>query len=126
MQGFSISPLGVRCDIKKANLFKGGDAMRVVAVVIFLGIGLLAACSYVYKDPAPQLVEAEASQMETCRKLGVISDMADAGKLSEYDAAYRMVANIKTRAVRMGATHIVWLSRNKLSATAMAYQCPAQ
>jgi hypothetical protein len=86
-------------------------------------VWLLAGCTYIYKDPAPDLVEAEAAQVAGCRKLGVISDTADAGNLSAYDAAYRMVSNIKTRAVRMGATHIVWLRKSELSATAVVYQC---
>ena len=101
--------------------------MKALAISLPLALfGLLAACTYLYQDPAPELVEAETAQMAGCRKLGVINDTADAGNLSAYDAAYRMIANIKTRAVRMGATHIVWLRKNELSATAVAYQCPSQ
>lgn len=98
--------------------------MKAFTLSVFLAlVWLFAGCTYIYKDPAPDLVEAEAAQVAGCRKLGVISDTADAGNLSAYDAAYRMVANIKTRAVRVGATHIVWLRKSELSATAAIYQC---
>jgi hypothetical protein len=89
-------------------------------------VWLLVGCTYLYTDSSPELLEAETVQMDGCRKLGVISDTADAGNVSAYDAAYRMIANIKTRALRMGATHIVWLRKSELSATAVAYQCPSR
>jgi N-acyl-L-homoserine lactone synthetase len=99
--------------------------MKALVSLIAMAVWLTA-CSYIYKDPTPDLVEAEAPQVIDCQRLGVVTDTADAGNLSAYDATYRMVANIKTRAVRMGATHIVWVDKNQLSATAIAYQCPSQ
>lgn len=96
--------------------------MKAFTLFIAL-VGWLTSCTTIYKDPAPELVESEMAQMADCRKLGVISGTADAGSFSTYDAAYRMVADIKTRAVRMGATHIVWVDKNELAATAMAYEC---
>ena len=96
--------------------------MKVWTLVILLA-GLLTSCNYLYRDPAPQLIESEMDRLEGCRRLGVINGNADPGNLSEYDAAYRMMADIKTRAVRMGATHIVWLYKGPLSATAVVFQC---
>jgi hypothetical protein len=99
--------------------------MKALVALMAMAIWLTS-CSHIYKDPTPELVVAEADQVAHCQKLGVINGTADAGNLSAYDAAYRMQANIKTRAIRMGATHIVWVNKNKLSATALAYQCPSE
>ncbi|GEM_PF-5940943 len=99
--------------------------MRKISAVTILLLGvILSACSFRALQ-APAIAETEPQLVQDCRLLGVLNETADADTIFQWRATQKMIARIKQRAARLGATHLVWHHRGKLSASASAYLCPA-
>ena len=100
--------------------------MKIGLLWMILTIGLLInGCSYFKDSPSQssQLSEVQAQQVVGCDMLGLVSETADADKLSVYLARREMVQRVKARASQLGATHIVWLHQTNESAAAQTYRC---
>ncbi|MCP4748278.1 MAG: hypothetical protein GY874_19395 [Desulfobacteraceae bacterium] len=80
-------------------------------------------CASLMPDTYPELIDAEAPMVKSCASLGVISEMADANNPITTYAVWHMQHKIKARAVKLGATHIVWLHKAPQSASAQAFRC---
>lgn len=103
--------------------------MRRVLFFLVLGIWVTG-CNYMgnYYDNQlydDQLIEVDSQLVSGCALVGVISENADAGNPFPYMATRDMIYKVKTRAVKLGATHLVWLHKTKLAGTAEAYRCPS-
>ena len=95
---------------------------QIPAALILVAV-LAAGCTH-YR-PRPSIAVAEQNMMTGCEFLQTLSESSDMGKVQlhpkyTYDAQERVVH----RAVKLGATHIVWLYNYPQGSAARAYQCP--
>jgi hypothetical protein len=93
--------------------------------LFILMIPLLMAAACTRYQPRPSIAVAEEKMVAGCVYLDTLSENSDMGKTQlhpkyTYDAQERVIK----RAVRLGATHIVWLHNYPSGAAAVAYQCP--
>lgn len=79
-----------------------------------------------FQNVYPELVETQATLVENCQRLGMISETANADHLSAYMARRAMENRVRERAFQMGATHVVWLHSTETSAALQAYRCMAE
>ena len=91
--------------------------------IILILIPILAACTK-YR-PRPSIAITEEKMVAGCVYLDTLSENSDMGKIQlhpkhTYDAQEIVIM----RAVRLGATHIVWLHNYPSGSAAEAYQCP--
>ena len=89
----------------------------ILAIVVPVAMLCLTGCAQF------ELVETQAPLVGGCRRLGMISETADAEHLSAFMARREMENRARERAFQMGATHIVWLHRTASSAALQAYWC---
>jgi hypothetical protein len=71
-------------------------------------------------------LETQARLVSGCPLLGVVSETANADRLSATVARQEMIRTVKRRARELGGTHIVWLHRTDTAAAAQVYACPGQ
>ena len=76
-----------------------------------------------FQNAYPELIETQASLVQGCQQLGMVSETANADHLSAYMARKAMENRARERALQMGATHIVWLHSTDTSAALQAYRC---
>lgn len=69
-------------------------------------------------------LETQAQLVTGCTLLGVVSETADADRLSSTVARLEMLRAVKRRARELGGTHIVWLHKTDIAAAAQVYACP--
>ncbi len=96
---------------------------------VFLSLAALAlflSCAHQPETSSGRLAEVEAPWVVDCTRVGVINETADAGDPFPFSATQKMIRRVKARAVQLGATHLVWLHKTRLSGSAEAYRCPAQ
>ncbi|RJQ86873.1 MAG: hypothetical protein C4519_01355 [Desulfobacteraceae bacterium] len=91
--------------------------------MVFLGLLICLAGCASQNEGSTELIETQEPLVTGCSMLGVISETADAGWISEHAARYRMIGKVKARAAQLGTTHIVWLHKTDYSAAAKAYRC---
>lgn len=94
----------------------------VSAIAIPALILSLTGCAQ-FRNVYPELVETQASLVEGCQRLGMISETANADHPSAYMARREMENRARERAYQLGATHIVWLHNTETSAALQAYRC---
>lgn len=94
----------------------------IFAIVVPVAMLCLTGCAQ-FENVYPELVETQAPLVESCRRLGMISETANAEHLSAFMARREMENQARERAFQMGATHIVWLHRTANSAALQAYWC---
>ena len=70
------------------------------------------------------LIETEEQLVQHCQHLGTISEIPDPGKIVQLLEDYSTKKKVMKRARRLGASHIVWLNKNKAGYIAGAYRCP--
>ncbi len=99
--------------------------MRSV-LLSFLAVALFLSCAHQPDSSGGRLAEVEAPWVADCTRLGVINETADAGDPFPFSATQKMIRRVKARAAQLGATHLVWLHKTRLSGSAEAYRCPAQ
>jgi hypothetical protein len=99
--------------------------MKHIVLLIFAGM-LVTACSTVATMGTPELIETEKQLVAGCQPLGMVTETADAGNPFAAYARVDMLAKVRSRAVKLGATHIVWLHKTPTSAAAEAYRCDSQ
>ena len=92
-------------------------------VVLAISVSLTAACTQ--HRPKPSVAVSEESMMGGCVYLDTLTEISDMGRVQlhpkyTYDAQERIIR----RAVKMGATHLVWLYNHPPGSAARAYQCP--
>jgi hypothetical protein len=100
------------------------NVVRMRQLFILTMVLLMVAACTKYR-PRPSIAVAEEKMVSGCVYLDTLSENSDMGKIQlhpkhTYDAQERVI----DRAVRLGATHIVWLHNYPSGAAAMAYQCP--
>ena len=96
--------------------------IRPLAIILIL-IPILAACTKFRARPSIAITEEK--MVGGCVYLDTLSENSDMGKIQlhpkhTYDAQELVIK----RAVRLGATHIVWLHNYPSGSAAKAYQCP--
>ena len=95
--------------------------MKAMLYVLALAMGVTACAQF--RNVHPELIETQAALVEGCRRLGTISETANADYLSDFMARQAMENRVRERAVQLGATHLVWLHRTPTSAAAQAFAC---
>ena len=95
--------------------------MKFAALFIFSM--LLAGCAYLDQRNSSNIIETEPQMVAGCASLGVLSETADAGNPFGFYATKQMLVNIRQRAAKLGATHIVWLHKTPDAAAAEAFRC---
>ena len=96
--------------------------MRLILFILPICLGLTA-CAVWGGTGFPQLVETEAQLVGDCVMIATIAETADAGNPFPIDAKVAMIKRVKSRAVQLDATHLVWRHKTYSSATAQAYRC---
>ena len=71
----------------------------------------------------PEIIEAQQEQVTGCEQVGTMNELADPGKIIRSLDRYRMEKKIRTQALELGATHIVWHYRSAEAAAATAFRC---
>jgi hypothetical protein len=99
--------------------------MKRMVLLMLAGI-VLTACSNVAALGTPELIETEQQLVSGCQPLGFVTETADAGNPFSAYARVDMLAKVRSRALKLGATHIVWLHKTPTSAAAEAYRCESQ
>jgi len=95
-------------------------------LVIVALLGLFSSCqSLVVSDQAPQLVVSEPKLVQHCVYLGTVDKTIQEESIFGHWSGYEARQEVLTRAVRLGATHVVWLHTSPGGAMAQAYACPA-
>ncbi len=69
------------------------------------------------------IIEAEANNVDNCKLLGSFTEAVDPGKIFQSIEIRRCENEVVKRAVKMGATHIVWVYKGKTGAGLQAYKC---
>lgn len=69
------------------------------------------------------IVETQSQNVQGCERLGVVSEIADPGKIISMLDRKQMVDRVKVRSAEIGATHIVWEYRTNDAVSATAYRC---
>ncbi len=91
----------------------------------YIGIAIallwLVGCAHAVEPP--ELTETEPQLVTGCLQLGVLTETADAANPFPIIATRRMVDQVKERARHLGATHIVWLHKTDIAATAEVFNC---
>jgi hypothetical protein len=98
-------------------------ACLIILVVSLIPLAGLAGCTH--SRPKPSIAVAEQNMVGACEFLEMVVEISDMGKVQlhpkhTYDAQERVIH----RAVKLGATHIVWLHNYPQGSAARAYQCP--
>ena len=93
-----------------------------IAAIFVIAMALTAGCTRY--QPRPSIAVAEANMVTACVFLETLAENSDMGKIQlhpkhTYDAQERVLY----RAVKLGATHIVWLHNYPQGSAARAYQC---
>lgn len=70
-------------------------------------------------------IEAVSEQVRGCRQIGVFVEDVDPARISRSAERLRLEREVRDRARRGGATHLVWLYRYPTGIAARAYRCPA-
>jgi hypothetical protein len=104
------------------RLTRGDRNMRSILLTLPVWLGLTS-CAVWGGTGFPQLVETEAQLVGDCMMIATITETADAGNPFPIDAKVAMLKRVKSRAVQLDATHLVWLHKTYSSATAQAYRC---
>lgn len=90
-----------------------------------VGLLILAGCSGLGSfDRYP--LETQAQLVAGCTLLGVVSETANADRVSATVAKIEMLRTVKRRARELGGTHMVWLHQTDISAAAQVYACPGR
>ena len=100
------------------------NCIRIHIFALFL-TALVATIGCTVSRPRPSIIVTEAKIVSACVYLDTLSEISDMGKVQlhpkhTYDAQERVIH----RAVKLGATHIVWLHNTPQGSAARAYQCP--
>ena len=96
--------------------------IRQLSILLILILMLTACTKY---RPRPSVAVTEEKMISGCVYLDTLSENSDMGKIQlhpkhTYDAQELVIK----RAVRLGATHIVWMHNYPSGSAAKAYQCP--
>ncbi|MGB5986118.1 MAG: hypothetical protein WBG37_12510 [Desulfobacterales bacterium] len=97
---------------------------RIFYSSLWVTIALLSGCSLVVSDHAPLLVESESARLTHCDYLTTVSKVIQQESLLGIQSRFEARQAVMTRAVRLGATHLVWLHSSKDGAMALIYRCP--
>lgn len=94
-------------------------SMILFTVLTLFGVS----CMVIPKYSESHLVETDERLVENCQYIGSVTGTTDYGKSVGFYAKWQCKVDARRKAVRLGATHIVWLQVYKTSATALAYKC---
>ena len=93
------------------------------SLLVVLALFFPAACLQP-RVPRVALPEAEEAAMTSCRYIDTFNEYVPPNAVILFWAARECVDRVQTRAVSRGATHLVWLYRNNVGASARAFRCP--
>jgi hypothetical protein len=77
-----------------------------------------------HRAPRVDLPGAEEAAMVRCRYIDTVNENVAPNTFSLYWAARDCADRVQARAMGLGATHLVWLYRNRIGASARAFRCP--
>lgn len=98
---------------------------KLLFLGILVGIGIMG-CAHSEDPYAGRFDEVPPELVSDCDLIGVINENANAGDPFPWLATKKMILRVKERAVQLQATHLVWLHKTELSASAEAYRCPSK
>ncbi len=95
-------------------------------VAVFLLGAVVLGCAVPPAMRPPAVVDPQCtSWVADCLHLGMLAETADDVSPWRFQATRRMENRLQDRAVRLKATHIIWLHRSPSSAAAEVFRCPA-
>lgn len=97
---------------------------KLLFYILLAGVSIMG-CAHSEDPYAGRFNEVPAELVSGCELIGVINETANAGDPFPWLATKKMIQRVKSRAVDLKATHLVWLHKTEQSASAEAYRCPA-